>query len=541
MAAPPVSLDYGSFLAPPSRLFLDYLQGGPAARRFFEGGFEAADLAAAASRALVLPRPRAAVAEALVRQQRARGAEAAARVAERLNDPRAVAVVTGQQAVLFGGPLLVLYKALAAVKAAEELEPRHQAPVVPVFWVASDDHDFEEMRSVEVLDPSGGLKRLRYAPAADPSGLPAWGIALDPSVETLLAELAAALPETEGREATLLRLRRCYRTGVSFSDAFAGLLSSLLPSLVVLDPADPALKALMTPLLRREIEERSPTTRLAAGVGTALDAAGYHEQVAVREGFLNAFAIERGARRALAVRDGEVEVRGTGRRMSVAEAVAWLEREPEAFSPGALLRPLVQDALLPTAAYVGGPAEVAYHAQIGPSYAHFGIPRPALVPRPGATLLEPAQARALEAEGLTLVELQRDPEAVLARWARESHPGVDEAFVRARAAIERELHAVEEALGAVDPTLKAAAHAAKGRALHQVEGLEEKATRALKKRDLGRAERLRRTRDALFPAGEPQERRIALAAFVARWGEPLVDTVRERLDVFARAHQVIAL
>jgi len=385
------------------------------------------------------------------------------------------------------------------------------------------------------------VKRVSYSPAVDPSGRPAWDIALDPSIETLVAELRETLPESPGRDDVLDRVERCYRPGASLSDAFARLLASLLPSLVIFDPADAALKALMVPVLRREIEEGSPTTRLALSAGAALEAGGYHEQVAVRDGFLNAFVIEGGARRALALEDGVIEVRGTERRLSVADAVAWLEREPTAFSAGALLRPLVQDALLPTAAYVGGPAELAYHAQIGPAYAHFGVPRPALVPRPGATLVEPAQARALEAEGLSLQDLQGDPEALLARWAREAHPEVDEAFARARASIERELHGVEEALGAVDPTLRAAADAAKGRALHQLGGLLEKTTRALKKRDQARADRLHRTRDLLFPSGEPQERRLAFVAFLARHGVSLVDELLERLDVHARVHQVIAL
>lgn len=541
MAAPPVSLDYGSFREPPGRLFLDYLRGEGGAARFFEGGFEAQDLAAAATRALAIERPRAALAEALARQQEARGAPEAARDARRLGDPSSVAVVTGQQAVLFGGPLLVLYKALGAVKLATELEASRGAPVVPVFWVASDDHDFEEVRAVDVPDRAGGVTSVRYAPAVDPSGRPAWDIALDSSIETLLSGLRQTLPEGPVRDEILDRVERCYRPGPSLSDAFARLLASLLPSLVILDPADAALKALMAPVLRREIEEGSPTTRLALTAGAALEAAGYHEQVVVRDGFLNVFVVESGARRALAMEDGVLEVRGTERRLSVADAIAWLEREPTAFSAGALLRPLVQDALLPTAAYVGGPAELAYHAQIGPSYAHFGIPRPALVPRPGATLVEPAQARALEAEGLALQDLQGDPEALLSRWARESHPEVDEAFARARAAIERELHGVEDALGAVDPTLRAAADAAKGRALHQLEGLLEKATRALKKRDHARADRLRRTRDLLFPSGEPQERRLAFVAFLARRGISLVDELRERLDVHARVHQVISL
>ena len=269
----------------------------------------------------------------------------------------------------------------------------------------------------------------------------------------------------------------------------------------MLDPADAALKRLMVPVLARELGEGSPTSRLAREAGQALLAAGYHQQVPVREGFLNLFAVVDGQRRALGLSQGVVEVRGTRDRWPIDDALRRLEADPSAWSPGALLRPLVQDALLPTAAYVGGPAEIAYHAQITPSYAHFGIPRPVLLPRPSLTLVEPPQARVLDAERLTLADLVGDPEALVSRWAREDYPDVEAAFARAREAIERELGGVEEALGTHDPTLRAATASARGRALHQVEGLHEKALRALKKRDQGRAERLRRTRDALVPGG----------------------------------------
>jgi uncharacterized protein YllA (UPF0747 family) len=197
--------------------------------------------------------------------------------------------------------------------------------------------------------------------------------------------------------------------------------------------------------------------------------------------------------------------------------------------------------MLPTAAYVGGPAEIAYHAQIGPSYPHFGIPRPALVPRPSLTLVEPSQARALEAEGLTLSDLQGDPEVVLGRWAREAYPEVEGAFARAREALEREMAAVAGVLGDLDPTLRGAADSALGRALHPIETLHEKSTRALKKRDQSRAERLRRTRDALLPGGSLQERGLGLVSLLARHGDAVVDEIRDRMDPWAQGHQVLYL
>jgi bacillithiol biosynthesis cysteine-adding enzyme BshC len=527
---------------PLSPLFLDYLSGREAVQPFLgPPGLDLAAVAAGAERALAIERPLPAVAEALVRQQEARGARAAAERARSLAAPGAVAVVTGQQAGLFGGPLFVLWKALATVRVARLLEERRQAPVVPVFWVASDDHDFAEIRSTSLIDGGGVIRTLRYAPRHEPLGQPAWAIPLDDTIGTLVGELGQTLPPALGRDETLAEVGGCYRAGVSLSGAFARLVSRVLPDLVVLDPADVALKRLMVPILARELGEGSPSSRLARETGQALLAAGYHQQVPVREGFLNLFTVVEGQRRALALDGGVVEVRGTRERWALEEALRRLRADPAPWSPGALLRPLAQDALLPTAAYVGGPAEIAYHAQIAPSYAHFGVPRPALLPRPSLTLVEPPQARALDAERLTLGDLVGDPEALVSRWAREAYPGVEAAFARARETVAQALGEVEEALGAHDPTLRAATASARGRALHQVEGLHEKALRALKKRDQGRADRLRRTRDALLPGGSLQERGLGLVGALGRHGLSLVTDIEALLDPFARGHQVVRL
>jgi len=539
---PGAVLDYGAFQHPPSRLFRDYVTGAASVRPFYEGArWDLEALVAAAGATCSFDHPRAALAEALARQQEALGAGRAAAQARRLGQPETAALVTGQQAVLFGGPLYVLYKAVAAVKIAGLLAERSGRPVIPVFWVASDDHDFAEVRSVSVLDESGQIVNIRYAPEREPSGEPAARIVLDATITGLVQELGRALPAGLNRDGVLARVDECYRPGATLAGAFARFLSSLLPDLVVLDPSDPALKALMLPVMSRELQEGSPTSRLADQRGQELLAAGYHQQVPVRPGFLNLFLNAEGQRRALAFDDSQIEVRGTGRRLRVEEALRHLQAQPADWSPGVLLRPLAQDLMLPTAAYVGGPAEVAYHAQIAPSYAHFGIPRPALMPRPSLTLVEPAQARALEAEGLTLPGLQEDPQAILGRWVRESHPEIEAAFARVREGIEREMAGVEDALGALDPTLRGAADSARGRMLHQIEGLQEKATRALKKRDQVRADRLRRTRDALLPGGSFQERGLGLVSVLARHGDAIVGLIGERMDPWARGHQVVYL
>jgi bacillithiol biosynthesis cysteine-adding enzyme BshC len=543
MSGPPADvLPFETLHQPLSPLFLDYLAGRSRVAPFLgEAGFGLDAIQGAAERTAAHPRQRETVAGALARQQEERGAERAAARARQLADADTVAVVTGQQAGLFGGPLFVLHKALAILEVSRRLTEEHGRVAIPVFWVAADDHDFAEIRSTCVLDGDGAIRLLRYSPKHEPVGQPAFSIVLDDTVTRLVEELGEALPPSPHRDEMIGVVSQCYRPGETLSGAFARLLSQLFPDLVVLDSSDTVLKTAVAPVLAREVTESSPTSRLALEAGKALLAAGYHQQVPVRDGFLNLFMLSEGKRRALGLIDGGLEIRGVGTRMTVAEALGRIETDPGLWSPNALLRPLTQDALLPTAAYVGGPAEVAYHAQIGSSYAHFGVPRPVIVPRPSVTVVEPAQGRALEAEGLSLPDLAGDPEAVVARWARNTYPEVETAFAQARSSIEREMGEVEESLAALDPTLRAATASARGRALHQVDGLHEKAMRVLKKRDQGRATRLRRSRDALFPGGAFQERGLGLLGLVARRGRGLLTELQERVDPFARGHQVVRL
>jgi bacillithiol biosynthesis cysteine-adding enzyme BshC len=534
-------IEYDRCPSPPNALFRDYVAGVPGALGFFENDWTLEAMVAVGRRIVDRAYPREAVASALSRQQRARGAAAAAAIAQCLSDPRGIAVVSGQQPVLFGGPLLVLYKALAVKRLAAQLAEIWDGPVVPVFWAASDDHDFEEMSHVAVWNADGLPCELRYAPRGTPRGLPISRVMLEAAIGEPLHALAQALPVSPHRDVILERLTTFYQPGRSLSEAFCALLSFLMPDLVILDPSDPALRPLMVPPMERELRGLSPTSRLAAATGERLRAAGYHEQIQVRPGFLNLFYHGDGERRPLAHQNDTIEVRGSDLRFTIDEAAAMLAARSEEWSPGALLRPLVQDHLLPTVAYVAGPAEVAYHAQIGPSYADFGIARPIVFPRPSATLVEPNTLRALYAEHLSLTELQGDVEALIARRSLEAHPAIERAFDQTRAALRREMANVADALGAIDPTLRAAADAATGRALHPIEALQEKSVRVLKRQDQERALRLRRAREALFPGGGLQERGISFLPLIARHGTAILGDLQDRIDPWARAHQVIAV
>ena len=447
-------------------------------------------------------RPMPAVAEALARQQEARGAQSerpSARApspppAPPRSSPASRPASSAVRSSSSGRPS-------ATVRVARLLEERRGQPVVPVFWVASDDHDFAEIRSTSLIDAAGAHPdpALRPAPRAGRAA----GVGDRPRRHDRGARRRARRGPASrrlGRDEILALVAECYRPG---RDDLGGVRAPRLARAPGDRRARPRGRGPEAPdgpgpgaRARRGLAHLAarPRGRPGAPRGglppAGAGARGFPEPL---RGGRRAAPGARPRRRA----SSRCAARASGGRSTTRSRR--LEADPSAWSPGALLRPLVQDALLPTAAYVGGPAEIAYHAQITPSYAHFGIPRPVLLPRPSLTLVEPPQARALDAERLTLADLVGDPEALVSRWAREDYPDVEAAFARAREAIERELGGVEEALGAHDPTLRAATASARGRALHQVEGLHEKALRALKKRDQGRAERLRRTRDALLP------------------------------------------
>ena len=534
------TISFDALKQPLSPLFRDYFASRGKALDFYPLGFSREDMARAAATTAAFAHPRAEVAEALAQEQ-PEGSEARTN-AEALKDPRTLAVVTGQQSVLFGGPLYVLYKALAAMELARLMSEQLKTKVVPVFWVASDDHDFAEIRATTMMDGNTELQTLRYEPTEEPNLQPASTIILDHTIDALARSVRDLLPASPWRDEVCEALVAAYRPRLSISGAFSELLQHFLPGLVIMDPAVPKLKALMLPVIDREISELSPTSRLAAGIGEKLLAAGYHQQVPVRAtGFLNLFLVASGKRRALGVSEKGIEVRGGNQLMTKEELLAHIAASPEDASPGVMLRPLAQDYLLPTIAYVGGPAEVAYHAQIGPSYAHFGIPRPVIFPRPSFSLVDAATARAMEAEGLSFEELQTDTETLLARAAREANPEVERAFAASRTEIENSFGRVEETLGKLDSTLRGAAQSALGRALHQVEGLQEKALRSMKRQDATRAERMRRTRDFIFPGGSLQERGVSWISLLAKYGPPIIDDIRRNMDPWAKGHQVLPI
>ena len=474
-------------------------------------------------------------------QQRARGApDAAIDAAARLDDRRSVAVVTGQQAGLFGGPLYTLLKAVSAIRLARRAERVFGVPGVAVFWIDAEDHDLDEIRTCGVLDADQALATVALETNAAP-GTPAAAVRLGGEIEPALDVLAAALPETDFTAGVLDDLRRAYANGHGLVEAFATWLEQLLGphGLVVFDAADPAAKPLVADLFAREIGSAGTSTSLARAAGDRLRDAGFHAQVDPPANGVALF-LQDGSRRAIRL-DGDRLRAGDDAR----GRAAWLERlrtDPARFSPNVLLRPIVQDRLFPTVCYVAGPNELAYLAQLEPVYRHFEVPMPLVAPRLSATLVDSAVMKFLRRTGVPLATLQPQDESALNRLLGAQLPAsVEQALDGAAGAVRDRMAAVAAAVADVDPTLAGAAESTRGRMERDLGNLRGKVVQAAKRRHQTLRRQFTRAQSQIFPHGNPQERAVGGVCFLNRYGPLLVDRLLSDETLDTKRHWVIAV
>jgi bacillithiol synthase len=525
------------------RLATDYTFNFDALARFFNGNpAERSAWEAAISRAQSHRRDRDAVASIVAAQQRRRQAPDAARDATaRLALPETVAIVTGQQAGLFGGPLFTLLKAISAIKLAAKVEQEHQVPAVAVFWVEAEDHDWNEVRSATVFDKDLNAVPVSLPPRADGDDAPVGTVCLDQAILTAIDDLEALLPQTEFRDELLTHLRAAYRPGVGMAEAFARWLEHVLGGygLVVYDASDQASKPLVSHIFQRELSSPGETTQLANAAGAALATAGYHHQVQPGDDAVALFHLDNG--RKPVKRQGAEFVAGA-QRQSVSSFVALAAERPGLFSPNVLLRPIVQDTLFPTVCYVAGPNELAYLGQLRQVYERFSVPMPLFFSRATATIADGATVRFLHKYQLPLEALQpQDDSALNALLATQIPPVVEESFAAATEAIETAMARLIQAMPALDPTLEGAARTTLGKMQHDLTTLHGKTIHAAKRRDDTLRRQFARARAVTFPGGHAQERTIAFLAFQNQYGPALVERLMAQLPVDPGHHWVVTL
>lgn len=478
------------------------------------------------------PRQRQELSALLVKQLERRDAPTAAReAAARLADANAVAIVTGQQAGLFGGPLFTLYKGLTAAKLAAQVSKEHSVPAIAVFWVESEDHDWDEVASVSVLDSEFQRKTITLPRPADAGHAPIGAIRIGNEIATSIDQLASTIPQTEFTAELLAGLRRAYAPGITMSDAFARVLDGMLGGLgvIVFECSDRAAKPFASDIFARELSNPGRTWALAGEAGRRLTSVGYHAQVDGSSQAGTALFRLDGSRTAIEAADAP--------RLKD-EAL----RRPEAFSPNVLLRPIVEDTLFPTVCYVSGPNELAYLGQLREVYQHFGVPMPLMYPRASATVLDSASARFLEKHDLPFEALQARDESALNHLLAASLPdSVNHALTEADKAIEEKMAAIIASVPAIDATLEGAAKSTLGKLQHDLATLRGKVISAAKKRDETLRRQFFRAQAQAFPDGIPQERALGSVALLNRYGPAFVQRLMQELPLDLGHHWVLTL
>lgn len=444
-------------------------------------------------------------------------------------------VTTGQQPLLLGGPLFVLYKALTAVAAAEALS-RAGIPAVALFWVAGDDHDWDEVARTRVLDTDNRLRDLRLEPGSERAGRAVGPSPLPDRVEERIDELSQHLPKSEFVGSYLELVRAAWTPGRSFSEAFGRTLEGLLAGrpLAWLDASAPTVRGAEAALFRRVLEEpEAVEQRLEEGT-ERVRSAGWEPQVRRREGALPLFVDTPGGRRRLH-RTGEgFRLGREGGRVGPDRLLEELEEAPERFSPDVSLRPVASCRLLPTAVTVLGPSEMAYWAQLPCLFDWAGVPFPRLRPRLGWTVLEDKIGKVLGKLDAVPDDFRDGGRALAERVREEGRPGaVDRALSEARGRTGRALDEVEEAVGRELPGIRSAVGKARHRAFEVLDDLASAVDDRVEERHAVILDQIEKAAVHLWPDGRPQERVLSPLYYLARYGSGFVDALetatRERI------------
>ena len=523
-----------------TRLFLDFAERREPLVPFFPASAYSTGWMTAPP--VLTPAHRAALCDLL--EQQNRGFGAAGPVFENIARLRngAATVVTGQQVTLFAGPLFTILKAATAIRKAKDASISGN-PHVPIFWLATEDHDLAEADHV-TLPSRHELQTLRLAPG-HPAGGAVGGVILGKEMEALLDQAGAIL----GPGPVLDRLAAGYREGRSLGEAFAQFISQTFAAqgLVVVDASSRGFHALGSDVLRQAIVRADELRVALTDRDQQLTAAGYHSQVLVPalSSLLFLFDGKSGARVPLR-KTAEGGWQAARQPYSTAELLAILDAEPERLSPNALLRPVFQDAILPTSAYIGGPAEVAYFAQSQVLYELILGRTTPILPRLSATLIEPAIAGLLARHEVSLPDViqsgLRDPLELAQRLGARAISVVGKRkLAAAGSALDTELSSLATYMHSLDPGLGRAADVSSSKMRYQMNRMRRLAANYELRREqsLGRDAGLIALN--LFPDRHPQERVLGAAWFLSRYGDALAELLVEQAGQQCPGHKALWL
>ncbi|MEZ5306752.1 MAG: bacillithiol biosynthesis cysteine-adding enzyme BshC [Pyrinomonadaceae bacterium] len=485
------------------------------------------------------------LAEILIEENRIyESPEAVFRNIERLRRPGSVAVISGQQADLYGGPAYSVYKALSAVKLVAKLTEKG-IDAVPVFWIATEDHDFQEISSVNFRSESGEILNATIPIADSDRGRPVGNIKLPPCVERVADDIVSALPETGFTKELRELLSESYSSGATVGDAFGKLFARLLGKygLILMNPLNKGIRELSAPLFKKAIEHSDSIRSQLHERDELLASHGYHSQVNIGQDFFPLFHIgEDGNRIALRKDESGIRTRDGAIHYSSEDLLEIAENRPFELSPNVILRPLVQDFVFPTVCYIGGPAEVAYFAQSSTVYEALERPATPIRLRSSFTILEPRHRRTMDRYELGFSDVLRGREAILAelamKWSpKEVHDALDAMETRIREGFEQ----IRGTVTSIDPTLEEHLEKRRLKLEWHLEAFRKKFLKAGLRSDGDRIRRVDDVFDSVYPEGVLQERSLCFLDFVNRYGFGVVDEIHARITGHDLQHIAVVL
>ncbi|MGB3862721.1 MAG: bacillithiol biosynthesis cysteine-adding enzyme BshC [Candidatus Aminicenantaceae bacterium] len=462
---------------------------------------------------------------------------------QNLIQDKACAVVTGQQVGLFSGPLYTIFKALTAIKLAESLNQTSLGCFVPVFWLASDDHDIEEINHISLLDKENQIEDIIYQGHSSNLKTPVSEIVLSAEISNCIQQLNDLTRDSEFKPEILSQLGEAYQPGRSFVEAFAQWMTRLFKSygLIFIDAAHPDLKDLGKDVFYTEIAQNSPSTQRALETSQKLTQKNYSTQIQLHEGILNLFLVE-DERDSILFTDDDFCIKGKPQTFKKNELLQLLEKQPHKFSPNVLLRPLYQDTLLPTVAYVGGLSEVAYFAQMKDVYQSFNLPMPIVYPRKSLTLIEKNVDKCLKTYNLKVPDIWQNADAKINEIAKEKIPqSLDKAIQTTASHLDKDLFDIKQETLALEPTLEKSVDLTIGKIHHQISLLEKKILKASKKQNTIITRRIHLAKSSLYPNQRLQERVFNITPFLIKYGFVFMDRLYKAFDIKHHDHQLFKL
>ena len=526
-----------------SKLFGDFLNDFDKLSSFFAGDFRDSESYNKVCETIdAREYPREQIAEILLRQNTAYGlTEKVEENTARLKEPETLMVITGQQVGLLGGTVLSLYKAVGAIKLALRLSEELSRPVVPAFWMATEDHDYSEVNQLQVLNSADQISKYIYAFPPEMMGRPISEVKIDASIEGLFVGLEKALSDSEFKRTLLGKLRTFYAERRPLLEGFARLFAHLLGryGLILINPAERGFKRLASPLFQREIEGFPRPLEVIEETNRLLESGGYQLQVQRSKRGPNLF-LSRDKREPIRAGKGQFVLGQSGLELSSQALLSELKEAPERFSSNVLLRPVVQGFLFPTVAYVAGPSEVAYCVQVKSLSHYHEVPCPVVCPRPSATIIESKIGKVLDRYGVDFRDFFRDREAVINKvYSEDFPPDLEAEADRFHREVLRPFEEYRGKFRHLGEGFTKNLERVQSRFDYEMKNLKVKTFQAYKKMNQDAKNQLERAHLFLFPTGRLQERVLSPVYFLNKYGPEFIETLHEALEANSSEHRLI--